>query len=232
MPLLPASDHPPTSFPVATFRIVFSATPCPGDQPTPYFELSSLLHPPRHPQARSSQTPQNYSTGVVANCLVIKNPGPPAATYLSLGFLSPGTTWLSGARATSSPCWPRGSPGGARPAAPEDANQLGAGQSSKRRRSCSKMHGVKPWAMEATVILAKNLKQTLLDLRAPGSAGAQLPPGLPGEPLPGGAGETHQEMASPWGACAGWPPAGRAGEHLLQGLPLQHHEEPPQPSGP
>lgn len=89
------------------------------------------------------------------------------------------------------------------------------------------MHGVKPWTMEAAMILAKNLKPTLCDRRARGCAGAHLLLALPGEPLPAGAGETHQEMATPWGACAG-----RAGELLLRRFTPQHHQEPPEPGGP
>lgn len=51
--------------------------------------------------------------------------------------------------------------------------------------------------MEATMILEKNLKQALFSLPVPGSAHAPLPLGLPGEPLPKGAGEMHQEMVTP-----------------------------------
>lgn len=41
-PLLPASDYPPTSFPIANFR-TFSAIPGLWDQPALCFELNSLL---------------------------------------------------------------------------------------------------------------------------------------------------------------------------------------------
>lgn len=41
MPLLPASDYPPTCFPVAAFCTVSPAILCLGDKPTPYSEFSS-----------------------------------------------------------------------------------------------------------------------------------------------------------------------------------------------
>ena len=41
--LPPASDHPPTLFPVATFRTSNSAILGLQDKPTLFFELSSLL---------------------------------------------------------------------------------------------------------------------------------------------------------------------------------------------
>ena len=59
-PLLPASDHLPTSFPVATFRTT-SVIHGPRDQPTPFSDLNSYC-----PATTSSQICQNYSTNVEA----------------------------------------------------------------------------------------------------------------------------------------------------------------------
>lgn len=216
MPLLPASDHPPNSFPVATFRTVFSATPCPGDQPTPYFELSPLLPPqpgaPRFLRTIPQELPPTAWSPSIRGLLHL----PLWASHL------PGRWAVSGA----GHFFPALADGKPRRRLKMQAQQ-GSGQFSRRRRSCSKRHGVKPWTTEAAMILAKNLKLTLWDLRAQVCAGAHLPLALPEEPLPAGAGETHQEMATPWGACAGW-----AGELLLQRFTPQHHQEPPQPDCP
>ena len=43
MPFAPASDHPPTLFPVTTFGVSHSSILGHRDQPTPFFELNSLL---------------------------------------------------------------------------------------------------------------------------------------------------------------------------------------------
>lgn len=49
VPFTPASSHPPTSFPAPTLGSIFSAIPCPRDQPTQFFKLCSLL-PINHKQ--------------------------------------------------------------------------------------------------------------------------------------------------------------------------------------
>lgn len=80
--LLPASDHPPTSFPVATFGTT-SATLSLVDQPTLFFFI--LI--PYCQTTTSSQIRQNYSTQVEAAVNGLTNqPLWASHAYLSLGF--------------------------------------------------------------------------------------------------------------------------------------------------
>lgn len=152
MPLLPAPDHLPTSLIVATFTTVFSATLCPGDQPTPHFELGSLLPP--------SQELPDRSDPFHRSCCPPPGPqasGPPALTSLWASCLPGG---CGSDRATSSAGPPRRDPWPGPQQRLKVQTQQGAALSSRRRGSCSQTHGLTLWSMEATVILAKSLNQT------------------------------------------------------------------------
>ena len=101
IPLLSASDHPPISFPVMTFRGIFSAIICLQNQPTPPSELSSLL-------LINHELHQNYSADVEAAINRLVNMHLQASyTFLSLGFYFDHKIWLWRVWTTSSENWQR-----------------------------------------------------------------------------------------------------------------------------
>ena len=88
-------------------------------------------------------------------------------------------------------------------------------------------------AMEAALLLERNLYQALLDLHGLGSAWEDPPLlWLPGEALPRWGGKIHQEDGGPpdqpWKLAS--PQAG-LGEYLFKRLTLKHNSEPLEPSG-
>ncbi|KAB1281964.1 Ferritin light chain 1 [Camelus dromedarius] len=84
-PLAPASHHPPAFFPVATFRTSHSATLGLRDQPTPSFELSSLLRINCEPPDWSELP---HQVEAAFTCPVTLHLWAPS-TYLSLGSYFP-----------------------------------------------------------------------------------------------------------------------------------------------
>ena len=88
-PLAPASDHPPTFFPVATSGVSYSAVRDPRDQP-PFF--NSLLLPTNHELPDSSEL--FYRGG---------SPRKPPGLHATAGLLTP--TSLSASISTAT-MWP------------------------------------------------------------------------------------------------------------------------------
>ena len=216
-PLAIASDHPPTFSPVTTFKISHSAVHNHQKQP-PFFELNSLLS-----STMSSQIHQSYSTKMEAIVSHLVN--------MPLGPPIPSSLWASFEHDN---------------VALEYVGHFFWELAKEKHKSAESLENAKPewwlcplpgcaeaisrWvgktqdALEATLLIEKNLSQVLLGAW-PGFYPCRPPHlWLPGEPLPRWGGKTHQEDG--WlpdqPLQAGWSP-GWVGQISFQRLTLKHN---------
>ena len=210
MPLTPGSDHPPTSFPVTTFRISPSATFSHWDHHHfwPWPPRFVRMTPPRWRPWSPPSHPA--SAGLVHQ---------PVS-----GLLSTVTTWLWSAVATLSTNWPRRS---ARvPSVSRKCKTSKAAAPSPRTAGASQDEWGQartPWRPPSSGTSTRTGPSWTC---RPGVLRAQPPPpSLPREPRPRWADETYQEDGRPPDRPrqTGWSP-GRAGRGSL---PRAHPQAPP-----
>lgn len=195
-PLAPTSDHPPNFSAVAAIRISHSAVLHHWEQPTPVFELNSLL------PIMSFQFCQNYSTAVEATINhLVKMHLRVLCTYFSLDFYfnldnmalegvghffceltveKPSVSWNCKTSAVAMP-------------------------SSLICRDISGWLGKTQDTAEATLVVGRDLNQAFLDLHGLGSACADSHLRDFLEPLPRWGGETHHENGRAlWQISTSW----------------------------